>query len=143
MMPQLKALMDPEVDWLANSANIIAALKSTFGWLWVGIYRVVDDRLILGPFQGPLACTIIAHGKGVCGRSWAESRTIVVPDVDEFPGHIACSTLSRSEIVVPIVKEGKVLAVIDVDSDIVGGFDEVDKIQLEEVAKLISENWVL
>lgn len=133
LLPQLKALTAGEPDAVANMANIAAALRQTFDFFWVGFYRVADDTLILGPFQGPLACTRIRYGKGVCGTAWKEARTIIVPDVDAFPGHIACSSASRSEIVVPVIRNGKVVAVLDIDSDALGAFDETDALYLEKM----------
>lgn len=133
LLPQLKALTAGETDVVANMANIAAALRQTFGFFWVGFYRVIEDTLILGPFQGPLACTRIRYGKGVCGTAWKEARTIIVPDVDKFPGHIACNSSSRSEIVVPVIKESKVVAVLDIDSDALGAFDETDATYLEKI----------
>ncbi len=138
LYPQLKALTADEPDLIANMANIASALKEAFGFFWVGFYRVVDDRLVLGPFQGPVACTRIAYGKGVCGTSWKERKTLVVPDVDQFPGHIACSSLSRSEIVVPILQDGIVRAVLDVDSDVENSFGEVDARYLEKIVALLN-----
>jgi len=137
LYPQLKALTEDEPDLIANMANIVSVLKEAFGFFWVGFYRVVDNRLVLGPFQGPVACTRIAYGKGVCGTSWKEKKTLVVPDVDQFPGHIACSSLSRSEIVVPILQDGIVRAVLDVDSDEVNSFGEVDARNLEKISSLL------
>lgn len=137
LYPQLKALTEDEPDLIANMANIVSVLKEAFGFFWVGFYRVVDNRLVLGPFQGPVACTRIAYGKGVCGTSWKEKKTLVVPDVDQFPGHIACSSLSRSEIVVPILQDGVVQAVLDVDSDEVNSFSEVDARNLEKISSLL------
>ena len=126
LLPQIFALTESESSWIANLANTSAALKETFGFFWVGFYLVDGDKLVLGPFQGPVACTRIAFGKGVCGASWKQQRAILVPDVDAFPGHIACSSLSRSEVVLPLMKEGKVIGVLDVDSDQLNEFDEVD-----------------
>lgn len=137
LLPQLKALTAGETDVVANMANIAAALRQTFGFFWVGFYRVIEDTLILGPFQGPLACTRIRYGKGVCGTAWKEARTIIVPDVDKFPGHIACNSSSRSEIVVPVIKESKVVAVLDIDSDALGTFDETDATYLEKICTKI------
>src|SRR4030095_11898924 len=117
LLPQIKGLLEGEVDLVANLANVAAALKEQFGWLWVGFYMVKKDQLVLGPFQGPVACTRISKGRGVCGTSWKEAKTLIVPDVEKFPGHIACSSLSRSEIVVPIISGGEVLGVLDVDSE--------------------------
>lgn len=139
LLPQIKALVGDEKDLVANMANISAALKEAFGWLWVGFYIVKDDQLVLGPFQGPIACTRINYGKGVCGTVWKEGETLIVPDVDAFPGHIACSSLSKSEIVIPLKnKEDKVTGVLDIDSAEQNTFDLVDKEYLEKVVKLIS-----
>jgi len=137
LLPQIKALMEGETDLVANLANVAAALKEQFGWLWVGFYLVKDGELVVGPFQGPVACTRIRKGKGVCGTSWAEARTLIVPDVEAFPGHIACSSLSRSEIVVPLIRNGEVLGVLDVDSVELDAFDEEDQRWLEEVVDCI------
>lgn len=133
LLPQIKALIEGETDLTANLANISAALKEQFGWLWVGFYLVKVDELVLGPFQGPVACTRIKKGRGVCGTSWASAETLIVKDVEKFPGHIACSSLSKSEIVVPIIRNGKVVAVLDADSEHFGSFDETDKKYLEEL----------
>jgi L-methionine (R)-S-oxide reductase len=133
LLPQIRALVEGETDLVANLANVAAALKEQFGWLWVGFYLVRNGELVVGPFQGPVACTRIRKGKGVCGTSWAEARTLIVPDVEAFPGHIACSSLSRSEIVVPVIRDGEVLGVLDVDSIELGAFDEEDRRWLEEV----------
>lgn len=138
LLPQIKALVECETDEIANMANISACLKDTFNFWWVGFYRVIDNELVLGPFQGPLACTRIIKGKGVCGTAWQIAETIIVPDVDEFPGHIACSSLSKSEIVVPVIKNGEVTSVLDIDSEKVSNFDETDKEYLEKLAALIS-----
>lgn len=138
LLQQLPALMDERVDNVANMANLVAALKQTFGFFWVGFYRVQADELVLGPFQGPIACTRIKKGQGVCGASWFEERTIVVPNVHEFPGHIACSDQSKSEIVVPLFKAGVLVAVLDVDSDEFATFDEVDRIHLEKILEWFS-----
>jgi L-methionine (R)-S-oxide reductase len=138
LIPQIKALTEGENDLIANLSNIIAALKFGMNFFWVGIYFVKDGQLVLGPFQGPVACTRINYGKGVCGTAWKEKRTIIVEDVDQFPGHIACSSLSRSEIVLPAFKNGEVSLVLDVDSEHLGAFDETDKIYLEQVMLLIS-----
>lgn len=135
LLPQIKSLTGAETDVVANLANIAAALKQTFGFFWVGFYRVKEDMLVLGPFQGPLACTRIRFGKGVCGTAWKEAKTLVVPDVDVFPGHIACSSDSKSEIVVPVMKDEKVVAVLDIDSDSLNSFDEVDACYLEKLCK--------
>ena len=126
ILPQIKALIGDEKDQVANLANVAAALKEAFNFFWVGFYLVKADELVLGPFQGPVACTRIDFGKGVCGASWKQERAILVPDVDAFPGHIACSSLSRSEVVLPLMKEGEVIGVLDVDSDQLNEFDEVD-----------------
>lgn len=126
LLPQIFALTESESSWIANLANTSAALKETFGFFWVGFYLVDGDQLVLGPFQGPVACTRIAFGKGVCGASWEQKTTQLVPDVDAFPGHIACSSLSKSEVVLPLLKDGKVIGVLDVDSDQLNDFDEVD-----------------
>ena len=133
LLPQVKALITGEPDLVANLANIAAALKEQFGWLWVGFYLVKEDELVLGPFQGPVACTRIRKGRGVCGSSWADAKTLIVPDVEKFPGHIACSSLSRSEIVVPIIKDGIVLGVLDADSADLDTYDEIDQRYLEEM----------
>lgn len=138
LMPQLEALIKDESDLIANMANIAAALKESFGFFWVGFYRVVVDNLVLGPFQGPIACTNIKYGKGVCGAAWESEKTIIVPDVDKFPGHIACSSLSRSEIVIPIIKNNNVIAVLDVDSDQLKTFDNTDAKYLEKICNLLS-----
>ena len=138
LIPQLKSLISTETDQIANYANVSAALKEVFDFLWVGFYRVSDKVLVLGPFQGPIACTRIAFGKGVCGFAWQEGKTIIVPDVDQFPGHIACSSRSKSEIVVPVVKEAKILAVLDVDSELLNNFDEIDTKYLEIICALLS-----
>ncbi|MEY4335332.1 MAG: hypothetical protein RLZZ45_251 [Bacteroidota bacterium] len=139
LLPQIKALLEGERDLVANMANFVAALKEQFNFFWVGFYLVKEDELVLGPFQGPIACTRIRKGRGVCGTAWEKAETIVVPDVEKFPGHIACSSLSKSEIVVPVFKEGSVIAVLDVDSSELDGFDEIDQRYLEAMVKLI--NW--
>lgn len=133
LLPQVQALVDGEVDLVANLANVTAALKETFGFFWVGFYLVKNGQLVLGPFQGSIACTRIAFGRGVCGTAWKEEKTQLVANVDEFPGHIACSSLSKSEIVVPVFSEGKVCAVLDVDSDQLADFDETDQLYLEKM----------
>lgn len=138
LIPQLQALTEDEPDLIANMANIAAALKEVFNFFWVGFYRVVDDLLVLGPFQGPVACTRIAYGKGVCGTSWKESKTVIVSNVDDFPGHIACSSQSKSEIVVPLMQHGVVKAVLDVDSDTLDCFDETDALFLEKIVSLLN-----
>ncbi len=137
LLPQIKALIEYEPDLVANLANIAAALKEQFDWFWVGFYLVKADALVLGPFQGPVACTRIAKGRGVCGTAWAQGCTLIVPNVELFPGHIACSSLSKSEIVVPILTEGIVVGVLDVDSETFDSFDETDKQFLEEVISWI------
>jgi GAF domain-containing protein len=141
ILPQIKALIEPETDRTANLANIAAVLKEVFGFLWIGFYEWKTDELVLGPFQGPIACTRIQIGKGVCGTSFEKGETIVVPDVEKFPGHIFCSTASKSEIVVPIIKNGKVLAVLDADSDTLNNFDTTDQKYLEQLALLIADKW--
>jgi GAF domain-containing protein len=138
LLPQIKALIEGEPDLVANLANTVAALKEQFGWFWVGFYLVKGDELVLGPFQGPVACTRIRYGKGVCGASWQRAETLVVPDVEQFPGHIACSSLSKSEIVVPVIRNGKVIAVLDVDSEKLDQFDTTDKKYLEKIVDSIS-----
>jgi len=137
LLPQVEAVMDNSVDIIANMANMAAMLHETFGFWWTGFYRVIGNELILGPFQGPLACTRIAYGRGVCGTAWKERRTLVVPDVEEFPGHIACSSASRSEIVVPIFQNGEVIAVLDIDSDRLATFDETDSAYLEKAVTFL------
>ncbi|HTR29933.1 MAG TPA: GAF domain-containing protein [Puia sp.] len=134
LLPQIRALVEGETDRVANLANITAALHQQFGWLWVGFYLVKDGELVVGPFQGPVACTRISKGRGVCGTSWKEERTLIVPDVEQFPGHIACSSLSRSEIVVPVFEGGSVVGVLDVDSTVLNEFDDEDRRWLEELA---------
>jgi len=138
LLPQVKALIDGEPDMIANLANICAALKEQFGWLWVGFYLVKADELVLGPFQGPVACTRIRKGRGVCGAAWEQAQTLIVPDVEKFPGHIACSSLSKSEIVIPLIGDGKVVGVLDVDSVLLNDFDETDKQFLEEIVRWIA-----
>ena len=138
LLPQIKALLEGEPDLIANLANITGALKEQFNWLWIGFYLVKDDELVLGPFQGPVACTRIKKGKGVCGASWAKAETLIVPDVEKFPGHIACSSLSRSEIVIPIIRNNKVLGVLDADSIEPGQYDNIDQNYLEKITDLIN-----
>jgi len=138
LVPQIKAILEGETDLIANLANICGALKEQFGWLWVGFYLVKEDELVLGPFQGPVACTRIRKGRGVCGASWAEAKTLIVPDVEKFPGHIACSSLSRSEIVIPLIHQGIVKGVLDVDSTELSTFDETDQVYLQQIIDLIS-----
>jgi GAF domain-containing protein len=137
LIPQIKGLVSGEPDLVANLANIAAALKEQFGFFWVGFYLVKDDELVLGPFQGPVACTRISKGRGVCGASWAQANTIIVPDVEKFPGHIACSSISKSEIVIPLFKNNEVWGVLDVDSDQYNSFDETDTQFLQEIVALI------
>lgn len=137
LLPMLHGLIQGESSLIANLANISAALKETFSWFWVGFYLVEKNELVLGPFQGPVACTRIAYGKGVCGSAWKEKRGILVPDVDAFPGHIACSSASRSEMVVPLFLNGEVVAVLDVDSEFINHFDETDLKYSEQIAALI------
>lgn len=137
LLPQLKGLVSYETDLIANLANLTAALKTTFDFLWVGFYLVKEDELVLGPFQGPIACTRIAKGKGVCGTSWQQAKTIIVPNVDQFPGHIACSSASKSEIVLPVFNQNKeVVMILDVDSELLSTFDEIDEKYLSEVTTL-------
>ncbi len=137
IIPQIKALIDGEPDLVANLANIVAALKEQFGWFWIGFYLVKKDELVLAPFQGPVACTRIKKGRGVCGTSWAKAETLIVPDVEAFPGHIACSSLSKSEIVVPVIRNNEVIGVLDVDSSELDTFDETDKKFLEEITDMV------
>lgn len=137
LIPQIAALLEGETDLVANMANVCAALKEQFGWFWVGFYLVKQDELVLGPFQGPVACTRIGKGKGVCGTAWERAETLIVPDVDAFPGHIACSSLSRSEVVVPLFKGRKVAGVLDVDSEHPDHFDSTDAQYLEQIINLI------
>jgi GAF domain-containing protein len=137
LMPQIKGLLEGETDLVANLANVAAALKEQFGWFWVGFYLVKNEVLVLGPFQGPVACTRIKKGRGVCGSSWAQAQTLIVPDVEKFPGHIACSSLSKSEIVVPIIRNGEVLGVLDVDSEELDQFDQQDQKYLEQIIEII------
>jgi len=137
LIPQLESLTENEFDIIANLANIAAALKETFGWWWVGFYLVQNNELVLGPFQGPVACTRIKYGRGVCGTAWKEARSLLVPDVEAFPGHIACSSLSVSEIVIPIFNvSGKVKGVLDIDSERYDQLDETDMLYLEEIAEI-------
>ncbi|MFM9986381.1 MAG: GAF domain-containing protein [Flavobacteriales bacterium] len=141
LLPQIKSLVEGEKNFIANVSNITAALKETFGFLWIGFYFTdTADELVLGPFQGPIACTRIRKGKGVCGTSWLKKQTIIVPDVEEFPGHIACSSLSRSEIVIPLIDaEGNVSGVLDIDSANLHEFSEIDAHYLEQIALIIRE----
>ncbi len=138
LIPQIKAVIEGEPDLVANLANICACLKQQFNWWWVGFYLVKEEELVLGPFQGPLACTRIKKGKGVCGTAWAQKKTIIVDDVNAFPGHIACSSLSLSEIVVPLIKNDEVIGVLDIDSEQYSSFNEVDQQYLEELIKYIN-----
>lgn len=138
LLPQIQSLLQGENDLIANMANIAAALKETFSFFWVGFYIVKSDELVLGPFQGPIACTRIALGKGVCGTSWNEKKTIIVPNVDLFPGHIACSSASKSEIVIPIFQQNNIIAVLDVDSEHYDHFDIVDEKYLTQIVALLS-----
>ena len=139
LLPQIEALVQGEPNLIANLANVAAALKQTFNFFWVGFYLVEDDSLVLGPFQGPIACTRIELGKGVCGKAWSDKMTVLVPDVDQFPGHIACSSDSKSEIVVPgIDTKGNVQFVLDIDSNVLNDFNEVDQQYLEKVVTLLS-----
>lgn len=138
LLPQVQGLLEGETDLIANLANIAGALKEQFGWLWIGFYIVKEDELVLGPFQGPVACTRIRKGKGVCGSSWAQAQTLIVPDVEKFPGHIACSSLSRSEIVVPLIRNGEVVAVLDADSADLNTFDTTDRQYLEQIVNLVN-----
>ena len=134
---QIAAVTESESDAIANMANIAAMIHHTFGFWWTGFYRVIGEELVLGPFQGPLACSRIAYGRGVCGTAWKEQRTQVVPDVEQFPGHIACSSASKSEVVVPLIKDGKVVAVLDIDSEHLATFDETDRQWLERIMELL------
>ena len=140
LLPQISGLLEGEPDLVANLANVAAALKEQFNWLWVGFYLVKKDELVLGPFQGPVACTRIKKGKGVCGNSWAQAKTLIVPDVEKFPGHIACSSASRSEIVIPVMHKDEVVGVLDVDSKELNAFDTVDQVYLEQIVSLINFN---
>lgn len=139
LLPQLKGLLEGEDDMIANFANISAALKQSFNFFWVGFYIVKKDELVLGPFQGTVACTRIRHGKGVCGTAWKEKQTIIVEDVNKFPGHIACDAASQSEIVIPLFSENNVIAVLDIDSEYLSHFDETDALYLQQIIKLLEE----
>lgn len=139
LIPQLESLTSGEPDLIANLANVVAAIRQTFGFFWIGFYLVRDNELVLGPFQGPIACTRIGLGKGVCGTSWKEKKTIVVPDVDLFPGHIACSSDSKSEIVLPAFKNDTVALVLDIDSDQLNDFTALDARYLEQVMRLVEK----
>jgi L-methionine (R)-S-oxide reductase len=138
IVPQIAGLLHGETDLTANMANVCAALKEQFNWFWVGFYMVKNDELVLAPFQGPVACTRIKKGKGVCGTAWEQKEILIVPDVDEFPGHIACSSLSKSEIVLPIIKNNEVIGVLDVDSEHFNSFDEIDASGLKQILELIN-----
>src|SRR5215204_7698956 len=138
LLPQLKGLLEGETDLVANLANITGALKEQFNWLWIGFYLVKGDELVLGPFQGPVACTRIRKGRGVCGSSWARAETLIVPDVEKFPGHIACSSASRSEIVVPMIRNNKVIGVLDADSINLKQYDDIDQKYLQQIIELIN-----
>jgi L-methionine (R)-S-oxide reductase len=138
LIPQIRGILEGETDLIANLANVAAILKEQFNWWWIGFYLVKEGELVLGPFQGPLACTRIRKGKGVCGSSWEKAATLIVPDVDQFPGHIACSSLSKSEIVVPVIRNGEVVAVLDADSEHYAHYDETDQKFLEEIVAMIT-----
>lgn len=138
IIPQIAALLQGESDQIANLANVAAALKEQFNWFWVGFYLVKDDDLVLGPFQGPVACTRIKKGKGVCGASWQQNEVLVVPDVDQFPGHIACASASKSEIVLPLYKGNEVIGVLDVDSEYLAHFDGIDAKYLKQIISLLN-----
>ena len=138
IIPQIEALLYGETDQVANLANVCAALKEQFNWFWVGFYLIKGDELVLGPFQGPVACTRIQKGKGVCGASWAKNETLIVPDVDAFPGHIACASASKSEIVLPLYKGDNIIGVLDVDSEHLAHFDEIDSVYLNKIIKLLN-----
>ena len=139
LMPQIKAIVEGETDLIANISNVVAALKESLNFFWVGVYFVKAEELVLGPFQGPVACTRIAYSKGVCGKAWQEGRVILVPDVEQFPGHIACSSLSKSEIVLPVIMNDRVRMILDVDSSQLNDFDAVDVKYLSEVAGVLAE----
>jgi len=137
LLPQITGLMHGETDLIANMANISAALKQGLGFFWIGFYLVKNNALVLGPFQGPVACTRIVKGKGVCGHCWEHAKPVIVPDVEAFPGHIACSALSKSEVVIPVMNQGEVVAVLDVDSDQINDFNEVDVLYLSQIIQLL------
>ena len=137
IIPQIAALIEGEPDLIANLANITAALKQQFDWLWIGFYLVKENELVLGPFQGPIACTRIKKGRGVCGTAWEQMKTIIVQDVNKFPGHITCSTSSKSEIVLPLIRQNEVVAVLDVDHSQYAAFDKTDELFLSEIISLI------
>ncbi len=138
LIPQIKALIEGEPNQVANLANISAALKEQFGWWWVGFYMIIEDELVLGPFQGPVACTRIKKSRGVCGAAWSTEKTLIVEDVEKFPGHIACSSASKSEIVVPVFQNGQITGVLDVDSEHLAHFDSVDQVYLEKIVSLLA-----
>jgi GAF domain-containing protein len=138
LIPQIAGLLEGEPDLIANLANITAALKEQFGWLWIGFYIVKENELVLGPFQGPIACTRIKKGKGVCGAAWEQMKPIIVQDVNQFPGHITCSSLSKSEIVLPLIRKNEVVAVLDVDHFLFASFDKTDELFLSEIIGLIN-----
>jgi GAF domain-containing protein len=138
LIPQIKSLIEGENNMIANMANICAALKEQFGWLWVGFYLIEENELVLGPFQGPVACTRIQKGKGVCGAAWQNAQTILVPDIELFPGHIACSSLSKSEIVLPFFSKNEIIGVLDVDGVRLNEFDEIDQKYLEEILLILN-----
>ncbi|MDF2418945.1 GAF domain-containing protein [Acinetobacter beijerinckii] len=139
ILPQIQAIIEDETDMIANLANICAVLKQQFDWFWIGFYLVKDNELVLGPFQGPIACTRIAKGRGVCGSAWQQQQMIIVPDVDQFPGHIACSSASKSEIVLPIMSNGDCVGVLDIDSDELNQFDEIDAEYLQQLMLMIEK----
>ena len=138
LLSQVNAMVKGESDPVANMANVAALIQETFHFWWTGFYRVINNQLVLGPFQGPVACTRIGFGKGVCGTAWKEKKTIVVEDVEQFPGHIACSSESKSEIVVPLMKNGEVIGVLDIDSEHLATFDAMDQLWLEQIAEVVS-----
>ncbi len=140
LLPQIKSLVEGEIDLIANMANVSSVLKSVFKHLWVGFYIVKNNELVLGPYQGPVACTRISYGNGVCGKAWAEQTSIIVPDVNSFPGHIACSSESKSEIVIPGFSKKKVIFVLDIDSAQMDSFNKTDRIYLEKIVKLITDS---
>ncbi len=140
LLPQVEALLDHESDSIANMANLCACLRDTFHFWWVGFYRVVGNELLLGPFQGPIACTRIKKGRGVCGNAWEKATSVIVPDVEQYPGHIACSSVSRSEIVIPVFKNGQVAALLDIDSEHLNHFDDCDKKYLEKLMALLQDS---
>ncbi|MEQ1105470.1 GAF domain-containing protein [Acinetobacter ursingii] len=142
LIPQIQAIVADENDVIANLANICAALKQQFNWFWIGFYLVKDNELVLGPFQGPIACTRIGNGRGVCGTAWQQQKVMIVPDVEQFPGHIACSSDSKSEIVLPVMKQNKCVAVLDIDSDALDSFDEVDAEYLKQIVAIV-EHFIL